>query len=104
MNKNPEIYEWDYDGACAPGNYGMNGTTFSLGIFQWIPKKSKGLKRSKVVYRIKGYSNNPDKTFDKAKKVIKYLNKEFDLEFKHNTTFIKTTIKEILDDKHETTT
>ena len=50
-------YQWDYDGSCKPGGpSGYSGcATFSVGIFQWVPRGSgKGLKRGKVVQRIKG--------------------------------------------------
>ena len=41
--------------------------TFSVGIFQWIPKSSgNGLKKSAVKLRIKGYSNKPEKVYEAA--------------------------------------
>jgi len=51
-----EAYKHDYTGRCAPENYGNpRFGTFSVGIFQWIPKASgKGLKKSAVKFRVKG--------------------------------------------------
>lgn len=77
MDKKP--YEWDYSGACAPGRCGtISGmATFSLGIFQWLPKKSgKGLKRGKVKYRLRGQTYNPKEVYDKAENLIKELNND----------------------------
>lgn len=56
----------DYSGEYIPGNsrpYG-NCNTFSVGIFQWLKKSSgKGLKKSAVKFRVKGYSHKPDQVF-----------------------------------------
>lgn len=72
--KEPQAYSFDYDGSCRPNNanvsHGWNNT-FSVGIFQWVPMASgKGLKRSAVVHRIRGYSSNPQEVYDKAEKWI----------------------------------
>jgi hypothetical protein len=77
MNQKREVYEWDYDGACSPGNEYSGHNTFSVGIFQWIPKTREGLKRSKVIYRIKGYVSNPDDVYEKAQKLVNMLNNKF---------------------------
>jgi hypothetical protein len=52
MKENPKPYEWDYDGACDPAkSRSRSMQTFSVGVFQWLPKKSgKGLKRGPVKY------------------------------------------------------
>ena len=70
-----EAYRHDYDGNCAPGmvEY-FNGATFSVGCFQWIPKENgKGLKKSAVIFRVKGYSSNPNLVYDTAKNICKKL-------------------------------
>ena len=78
MNK--EVYEWSYDGACAPGNSYASHITFSVGIFQWIPKKKTGLKRSKVICRIKGYTSKPEEVYEKANRLIELLNRDYKFE------------------------
>ena len=54
--------------------------TFSVGIFQWLLKASgKGLKKSKVKYRVKGYTSNPEPVYKRAREICD----EFDEEFPH---------------------
>lgn len=67
MNREKE-YHHDFNGECAPGNLNyFSNETFSVGIFQWIPKTSgKGLKKSSVKFRIKGFCSNPEKVYDAA--------------------------------------
>lgn len=80
MKTKPEDFEWDYDGACMPSNEKSdhNFRTFTLGIFQWIPKATKkGLKRSKVVSRVKGNSFDPDIAVKKAQQICAVLNEKF---------------------------
>ena len=67
--------EWDFDGSCAPGGSYAGWQTFSLGIFQWVPKSGgKGLKRSKVTRRVKGYTSQPEEAFAKARTIVAELN------------------------------
>lgn len=47
----------------------------------WIPAKSGGLKRSRVLKRIRGYSSNPEETFAQAHNMIESLQKEFGYDF-----------------------
>jgi hypothetical protein len=72
-------YEWDWDGAEIPSKW-INPPqfkTFSVGVFQWIPKASaNGLKRGKVVKRIKGLTANPEEVFQKARIECEERNKE----------------------------
>jgi hypothetical protein len=74
-----KAYEYDYEGSCAPGgvaNY-QGQLTFSVGVFQWIPKANGvGLKRGRVVRRIRGYVNNPDMVYTQAKKLCEELNSQ----------------------------
>ena len=74
----PEIYEWDYDGSYDPAKNQFHSDTFSVGIFQWIPKEaSEGLKKGKAVYRVKGFTGNPDEVYYKAEQICSALNKKF---------------------------
>lgn len=71
--KNPQVGDWDYDGACCPnGVCDFGQQTFSIGIFQWLPKSSgKGIKRGKVIKRISGLSSHPEDVYAKAEAWIK---------------------------------
>lgn len=73
----PQPYEWDFAGSCAPGNSsGWHHSTFSVGIFQWIPKNGgKGLKRSAVVRRVKGPSSDPEAVYAEARAICADKNK-----------------------------
>ena len=70
---------YDYDGACKPGGggelvYGVQ-QTFSVGIFKWVKKANgRGLKRSPVVKRIRGYMSDPDDVYLRAQVECDILN------------------------------
>ena len=75
----PKAGEWDFDGSCAPhcagAGWGSHYLTFTLGIFQWVPKANgEGLKRGKVIRRVKGYTASPDEAFEKARQIVAELN------------------------------
>ena len=77
-------YEFDWDGGCIPAeglkDCSCENRTFSVGIFQWIPKKDgKGLKRGKAIKRIRGYSSNPEEVYRKAEGICKGLNEQWEL-------------------------
>ena len=62
----------DYSGSCAPDGpeYYSNQKIFSVGVFQWLPKANgKGLKKSAVKFRVKGYSSQPEKVYDLAEMI-----------------------------------
>ncbi len=71
-----EMYKHDYSGNCGPyGAEYFSNTTFSVGCFRWIPKAGgTGLKKSAVKIRIKGYSFDPQKVYDKAEEICRKLN------------------------------
>lgn len=73
------LYEFDWDGSCAPNAYGYTGCiTFSVGVFQWIPKKNSAeLKRSRSLKRIRGYSSQPEKVYDEANRLCAEWQKQF---------------------------
>lgn len=75
MTDSPRPFEWDFRGACAPNGSSPIWKTFTLGIFQWVPKASgKGWKRGKVVRRVKGTIDNPALAFSKARAICNALN------------------------------
>lgn len=66
----------DFEGNCAPEETGTirNQETFSVGIFQWVPKSSgKGCKRSAVKVRVKGPFHKPSAVYAKAGEIVSAL-------------------------------
>ena len=77
MTDSPRPFEWAFDGAGAPREEwtGRGYKTFSLGIFQWVPKASgKGLKRGKVIRRVYGTRDNPARAYGRARAICNALN------------------------------
>jgi hypothetical protein len=66
----PEAGKHDYDGGYKPENslpFGETCKTFSVGIFRWLPKvNGKGLKRSAVIFRVKGPVSMEEKVYETA--------------------------------------
>lgn len=72
----PRPFLWTYDRCSAEEMLTRGYETFSVGIFQWIPKASrKGCKRSNTI-RVQGYTAEPQRVFDKADQLCKRLNHE----------------------------
>jgi hypothetical protein len=68
----PQPYEWDYARTDCDSNPLYE--TFSVPVFQWIPKASgKGLKKSKTI-RVNGYIADPQTAYDKAAELCRQLN------------------------------
>ena len=63
--------EWDYFGD-TPWDSKKWGT-YSVGIFQWIPKSKKGVKKSTVQFRLIGDSGDRS-AVDAAESICKALN------------------------------
>jgi hypothetical protein len=71
---NPQPYLWTYDRTSADKTLLHSWSTFSVGVFQWLPKASgKGLKRSTSI-RVTGYTAEPQRVFDKADELCRKLN------------------------------
>lgn len=68
-----------FEGNCAPGDTPKGPNTFSsfsLGIFEWVPKASgKGVKRGKVKVRVSGPMSNPRLVYARAREIVKQLDK-----------------------------
>ncbi len=79
MKTNPQAYDWDFDGACAPTDRGSRSgwpgqETFSVGIFQWLPKsRGKSLKRGKVIERIRGRVQEAEQVYSRAQARVREL-------------------------------
>ena len=71
----PRAWQWAWDGACRPGRTVFPNHTFSVGIFQWLPKSGgKGVKRGKVVQRIRGPGSRAEEIYAKAQARCDVLN------------------------------
>ena len=68
----PKANHHGFDGSCAPtapkGWEGQIG--FSVGVFEWLPKSGgKGLKRSAVKIRVKGFVRDAEKVYARAREL-----------------------------------
>lgn len=86
-NPRKKEFRHDFSGSCSPERLSDHSvwlpTTFSVGIFQWIPYSSgkrKGLKKTAVKYRVKGYASNPKPVYKRAEEICAV----FDNAFPHN--------------------
>jgi len=71
--REPRLGHHGYSGACAPGvGDWTSHKTFSVGVFKWV-SGAKGLKRSKVVYRISGPMSAEQAVYDRAAAVCDLL-------------------------------
>ena len=71
-----EAYKHDFSGSCSPDGMNYTGqSTFSVGVFQWVPKSiaRKGLKKSNVKVRVYGFMSKPDPVYAKARKIVEAL-------------------------------
>lgn len=70
-----EAFKHSFDGACAPGvSTFASQIGFSVGVFQWVPKASgKGLKRTAVKVRVKGWLRDADAVYAKAHELCRLL-------------------------------
>lgn len=69
-------FEFDFVGEYDPLNANrrnlFHSKTFSVRVFQWIPRASgKGLKKSKCLKRIRGYVAQPEIVHEKAEQECK---------------------------------
>lgn len=66
-----------FAGSCAPGalNQLSGGQeTFSVGIFEWLPKANgKGVKKGPVKVRLRGSMSDPDEVYSAARRVCEQL-------------------------------
>jgi len=70
-----EIGKHEFSGFCDPGVTGTRlWKTFSVGIFQLIPKKDrKGRKKGKVKVRVYGEASNPGAVYERAREICYQL-------------------------------
>ena len=70
----PQAGKHGFDGACAPDSaLGCKWDTFSVGVFEYVEKRSVGLKRGKVKVRVKGPTSDPERVFAKAREIVEQL-------------------------------
>ena len=66
---------YDYDGEFRPDRVGLRSHTFSLGIFRW-ENGGVGMRRGKVIYRVRGYSHTPKPVYRRAAQLCEAFDKE----------------------------
>lgn len=66
-------YTWDFDRSTFSDKEGTR--TFSIGVYQWIPTKSGGLKKSGTV-RVRGFVVDASSVYAKAEELCHRLNAE----------------------------
>ena len=70
----------DYSGECNPDNpVAGSFRTFSVGVFEWLPKSKSGLKKSKAKIRIRGYTSDPETVYALAERFCDMLDRGEDL-------------------------
>lgn len=69
-----KLNKHDYSGMCVPlGHYNWN-ETFSVGIFKWVLKSNgKGLKKSSVIFRVKGLCSSSGTVYEAAQEYCKKM-------------------------------
>lgn len=68
----PVAYRWTFDRT--PFGHHDEFSTFSVGVYQWVPKASgKGLKKSKTI-RVVGYVAEPERVYERAEELCRQLN------------------------------
>jgi hypothetical protein len=85
-----EAYKHGFSGMCKPpGNPICTwNKTFSVGIFQWIPKASgKGLKKSAVKFRVKGNVRDAEYVYAEAEDLCMMFDDGW--EPKHKSAVVK---------------
>jgi hypothetical protein len=84
-NSRKKEFKHDFSGSCKPEEIqksfsNWKPATFSVGIFQWLPYaagKRKGLKKSVVKYRVKGFTSNPEPVYKRAREICDELDRKF---------------------------
>ena len=69
----PRPYRWTYDRSTWDNRPGA--WTFSIGIYQWVPKASGGLKKSTTI-RVNGYVADAQAVYARADELCERLNRE----------------------------
>lgn len=86
---NKKVGEHDFHGKCSPGekDYSHTFESFSVGIFKIEGKASgKGLKQGKILVRVSGSTDYPERVFDEARRICQALDEGVPIEsFKKNT-------------------
>ena len=70
----PKIGTHGYDGAYCPGARRTSWMqSFSVGCFEWLPKKGGGVKRSKAKVRVRGSTRDAELVYERAEDVCRQL-------------------------------
>ncbi len=69
----PVAFQWTYDRSAWADR--PDAATFSVGVFQWLPKANGGLKKSTTI-RVNGYVADAEAVYGKADELCERLNRE----------------------------
>jgi hypothetical protein len=76
MSERKEVGRHDFSGRCESIDFCEASlfATFSVGVFQWVPKMSgKGMKKSKVKVRVIGLAGQADAVYSRAREIAGQL-------------------------------
>jgi hypothetical protein len=75
MSTEPKAGTHGFYGSCAPLNDGARSryTTFSVSVFEWLPKHRGGVKKGTAKVRVQGLTANPQPCYDLAAKIAAEL-------------------------------
>jgi len=69
----------DWYGYCDPANwepgYSFPFGTFSVGVFKWVPKSRKGIKKGSIILRVSGDTEHPYRVHQLAELLCDKLDK-----------------------------
>ena len=84
-----QVNRHDWSGNCMPGKDFVSSSTFSVGVFQWVPMSKSWscarLKKSKVIHRVKGKTANPEAVYAKAGEICDALDIGYEMHTKRTT-------------------
>ena len=81
-----QVNRHDWSGNCMPGKDFVSCSTFSVGVFKWVPMAScAGLKKSRVVHRVYGRTANPEAVYAKAGEICDLLDIGYEMHTKQTT-------------------
>ncbi len=74
--------QYDYCGRVKPGGPKEG---FSVGIFQWVTRKivicGHTLRRGTIIYRVRGFKDQPDVVYKRAIEICRGLNSGVSVEY-----------------------
>lgn len=76
--QNPQPGQHDFCGACSPSSSSEYSSqhTFSVGVFEWVPRRSKaGCRKGPVKVRVRGRVQDVELVYAKAREIVAALDR-----------------------------